>query len=92
MVQGKPEHHRLYGWDNEYGHQKVEVAEFKAARFPVTNHEFREFMEAGGYTERRYWTQTGWDWQIRQGSGHHPEHWRRDDTGRVVEVVEKVVV
>jgi 5-histidylcysteine sulfoxide synthase/putative 4-mercaptohistidine N1-methyltranferase len=74
VILGKERNHNLYGWDNEYGHQKVEVADFKAARFPVTNGEFREFMEAGGYRTERWWTEEGWEWRnFRQAE--HPVFW-----------------
>ncbi len=43
----------------------VEVAAFYLARCPVTNAEYRAFMEAGGYDDARWWTPTGWQW--RQG-------------------------
>ena len=60
----------------------MELSSFRINTRPIGNAEFLAFIEEGGYTESRYWTQTGWDWQTRQGSGHHPEHWRRDNAGR----------
>jgi formylglycine-generating enzyme required for sulfatase activity len=29
----------------------------------VTNGQYRRFVEAGGYDERRYWTEAGWAWR-----------------------------
>jgi formylglycine-generating enzyme required for sulfatase activity/GTPase SAR1 family protein len=33
------------------------------SRYPVTNAQFAAFVEAGGYRERRYWTEVGWRWK-----------------------------
>lgn len=33
---------------------------FRIGKFPVTNFEYRRFVEAGGYSERSYWTDAGW--------------------------------
>ena len=38
------------------------------ARAPVTNGEFLEFVEAGGYRQRRYWSDEGWQWIESGGS------------------------
>ncbi len=60
---GKERTHPLYGWDNEYGRHEVEVPEFAASRFLVSNGEFREFVDAGGYGEEQWWTEEGWNWR-----------------------------
>jgi 5-histidylcysteine sulfoxide synthase/putative 4-mercaptohistidine N1-methyltranferase len=60
---GKPENHALYGWDNEYGNHVAEVADFKTAQYLTSNREFLEFVEAGGYLDRKWWTEEGWNWR-----------------------------
>ena len=41
--------------------RRVELAQsFLIARFPVTNAEFGDFVAAGGYNERRWWSEAGW--------------------------------
>jgi formylglycine-generating enzyme required for sulfatase activity len=52
-------------FDNERPLHQVELAPFYLARCPLTNAEYRCFIEAGGYNQERYWTPTGWQW--RQG-------------------------
>ncbi len=77
---GKPREHALYGWDNEYGHLTADVPAFRAARFLVSNGEYRAFIEAGGYGERRWWTDEGWAWREYE-KAEHPRFWVADDRG-----------
>src|SRR4030067_3810929 len=61
---GSPE-----GLENTYPDESpqhtLELPDFYISRYPVTNAQFRPFVEGDGYKERRYWTEEGWDW--RQG-------------------------
>ncbi len=41
---------------------------FNIARYPITNVDFARFIAAGGYTERRWWTEEGW--AFLQPGGH----------------------
>jgi formylglycine-generating enzyme required for sulfatase activity/energy-coupling factor transporter ATP-binding protein EcfA2 len=50
-------------YDDEYPQHTVEVDDFSISKYPVTNMQYARFIEAGGYEERRYWTETGWDWR-----------------------------
>jgi formylglycine-generating enzyme required for sulfatase activity len=51
----------------EYGDEgpvhQVWLDAFWMARTPVTNAEYAEFIAAGGYRERKYWTEAGWEWR-----------------------------
>ncbi|MDA1274129.1 MAG: SUMF1/EgtB/PvdO family nonheme iron enzyme [Verrucomicrobia bacterium] len=38
------------------------TSEFRLGRFPVTNREYREFVEDGGYEDRRLFSKDGWAW------------------------------
>ncbi len=52
-----------WGWDNEFGtEQRRIVAAFQASRHLVTNAEFFEFVEEGGYREKQWWSEEGWSW------------------------------
>jgi 5-histidylcysteine sulfoxide synthase/putative 4-mercaptohistidine N1-methyltranferase len=51
-----------YGWDNEYGYHRAEIASFQTAKFLVSNGEFLEFVQAQGYTTDEYWEQEGRAW------------------------------
>ena len=63
-----------FGWDNEFPSHRVDVAPFVISRHDVTNQQFLEFVDAGGYTDRRWWSTADWDWLAR--AGHlHPLFW-----------------
>ncbi len=38
---------------------------YSIAKYPVTNAQFARFVEAGGYSERKWWTRAGWDAKAR---------------------------
>jgi iron(II)-dependent oxidoreductase len=67
-------------FDNEQWAHEVSLAPFRIARAPVTQAEFRAFVEDGGYARRELWTEAGWDWRARAGA-RHPLHWRREEDG-----------
>jgi formylglycine-generating enzyme required for sulfatase activity len=47
---------------------------FWIARHPVTNAQYAEFIEAGGYERRGYWTEAGWEWKEKERRTQ-PEEW-----------------
>ena len=53
---------RSFVFDNEKWVHEIEIHPFRIARAPVTNGEFLEFVEAGGYREEKYWSAEGWGW------------------------------
>jgi gamma-glutamyl hercynylcysteine S-oxide synthase len=55
-------------FDNEQWVHEVMLKPFRIARATVTNGEFLEFVEAGGYRERRFWSEEGWRWLESGGS------------------------
>lgn len=71
---GKDIEDRLYGWDNEYGESRAEAKDFKASRFLVSNGEYHEFVQQGGYQDKTLWTEEGRQWLEFTGASH-PEFW-----------------
>jgi len=67
-------------FDNEKWAHPIEVRPFRIARAPVTNSEFAEFVEDGGYERREFWSEADWQWRERTAA-EHPVYWQRD-TGR----------
>jgi iron(II)-dependent oxidoreductase len=55
-------------FDNEKWAHAVELKPFRMARAPVTNGEFAEFVEHGGYKRPEYWSDEGWRWLQNGGS------------------------
>jgi formylglycine-generating enzyme required for sulfatase activity len=39
----------------------IQVPTFAIAKYPLTNAQYKPFIDAGGYKERRWWTDAGWD-------------------------------
>jgi formylglycine-generating enzyme required for sulfatase activity len=39
---------------------------FRISRYPVTNAQYRPFVDGGGYDDPQFWTEEGWAW--RQGA------------------------
>ncbi|MCX6077193.1 MAG: 5-histidylcysteine sulfoxide synthase [Campylobacterales bacterium] len=71
---GKEKNHNLYGWDNEYGNYEEAVQEFKASKYLVSNGEFMEFVESGGYENQEFWDDEGRKFlDIRKAK--HPPFW-----------------
>ncbi|MCH8273997.1 MAG: ergothioneine biosynthesis protein EgtB [Armatimonadetes bacterium] len=77
-------------FDNEKWAHPVEVAAFKIARAPVTNAEFAEFMEDGGYSKRELWSYQGWVWRAKAGV-QCPIYWKRGDNGWLRRDFDKLV-
>ncbi|WP_026977353.1 ergothioneine biosynthesis protein EgtB [Flavobacterium tegetincola] len=49
-------------YDNELGVHKVYVADFEINNFLVTNGDYIDFIEKGGYTDFNLWLDEGWSW------------------------------
>ncbi|MCY2986277.1 MAG: SUMF1/EgtB/PvdO family nonheme iron enzyme [Planctomycetota bacterium] len=44
--------------------RKVQLREpFRMSRYPVTNSQFRRFLDDGGYQQRGCWSDEGWQWR-----------------------------
>ena len=54
------------GSEQAYGAEtphRISTDAFLIDRFPLTNAQYRKFIDAGGYQERRYWSEEGWKWK-----------------------------
>jgi iron(II)-dependent oxidoreductase len=66
-----------FGWDNEYEQHTIEVPSFGIDRYKVTNGEYLEFVNSGGYENRSFWNDSDWAWK-ESSRIQHPAFWRRD--------------
>lgn len=69
-----------FGWDNEFGSIEIEVPAFEIDARNVTNAEFLDFIEAGGYRDPSLWTDDGWLW-VGESGASHPHFWTPDGRG-----------
>ena len=70
-------------FDNELPRHRQYVAPFQLASRLVTNGEYLEFVEAGGYRDPALWLSEGWD-KVCSGEIEQPLYWRKED-GRWME-------
>lgn len=47
---------------------------YSIAKYPITNAQYAEFIEAGGYRESKWWTQAGW--KAREEGWHYDGGWK----------------
>ena len=69
-----------WAYDNERPAHIVDLPAFFIDTAPVTNGAFAAFVAAGGYHERRWWTEEGWAWR-EKAELEHPEFWRAEGDG-----------
>ena len=67
-----------FGWDNEFGEAVADVAPFSIDRYDITNGQFLEFVDAGGYTQPALWSAADWAW-LQEHRIEHPAFWERDN-------------
>jgi len=67
-----------FAFDNEGPRHKVYLQPFELANRPVTNGEFLQFIEDGGYAAPDHWLSDGWD-RVRSENWRAPLYWRKVD-------------
>ena len=76
-----------FGWDNEFESHRVNVPAFSIDKYKVTNRQYLEFIEAGGYETRDFWVNdersdrpedADWQWRVKQNVSH-PAFWKREN-------------
>jgi ergothioneine biosynthesis protein EgtB len=65
-------------FDNELGRHKVFLHDFSICKSLVTNAEYLDFIEDGGYENFNLWHSEGWDW-VNQNSINAPLYWKKSD-------------
>ncbi len=63
-------------YDNELDRHKVYLNPFQVSNKLITNSEYLEFLEAGGYTDFNLWHSEAWDW-INKNNISQPLYWHK---------------
>lgn len=87
---GKSYSDPIYGWDNEYGEHEADVEAFQAAKFLVSNQEFLEFVEDGGYQADEFWSEDGLQWR-QFTKAQHPTFWLQTKKGWQCRLMAEVI-
>jgi len=87
---GKSYSDSIYGWDNEYGEHEADVEAFQAAKFLVSNQEFLEFVEDGGYQADEFWSEDGLQWR-QFTKAQHPTFWLQTKKGWQCRLMAEVI-
>jgi ergothioneine biosynthesis protein EgtB len=67
-----------FAWDNEKPQHTVFLQDFAVDRAPVSNGDFLEFIDAGGYDDYRWWLSEGWE-AVKRERWQAPLYWERLD-------------
>jgi ergothioneine biosynthesis protein EgtB len=65
-----------FGWDNEYEAHTLQVPAFEIDLYEVTNRQYLDFISAGGYETRAFWSNDDWNWKTAY-SISHPVFWSK---------------
>jgi ergothioneine biosynthesis protein EgtB len=63
-------------YDNELGVHKAYIQDFEINNYLVTNGDFIEFMESGGYADHNLWLDEGWSW-VNSNHITAPMYWHK---------------
>ncbi len=73
---------------DETPQHRVNLPAFLISRYPITNAQYRPFVDGNGYDESRYWTPEGWAWRTGQREPDlsplrdmQDEEWKRSYAG-----------
>ena len=73
-----------FAFDNEGPAHEMALGDFAIASRCVTNAEYQEFIEDGGYERAEFWYSDGWA-HIRSEGWQAPLYWQKDDKSDWIE-------
>lgn len=65
-------------FDNELGNHQIYLPSYEISNLLVTNADFLEFIQEGGYSSFEYWHAEGWDW-LNKNQISAPLYWHHID-------------
>jgi len=66
----------IWGWDNEFPIHQYYLEDYALQNRLVSNREFMEFVEDGGYEKQLLWLDNGWN-KMQQGQWKAPLYWEK---------------
>jgi ergothioneine biosynthesis protein EgtB len=69
-----------FGWDNEFETHTTHVPAFEIDKYEVTNRQYLDFMAAGGYETRAFWSDDDWNWKAAHAVSN-PVFWTKAPDG-----------
>ncbi len=70
----------IFAYDIEMPVHKVYLNDYYIDKYPVTNGEYLEFINDGGYKDFRFWLSEGWE-AVKQNNWSAPLYWQQADNG-----------
>ena len=67
-----------YCYDIELPEHKVYLNDYKIDVYPITNEQYLEFVEDGGYSTYKYWLSDGWE-RVKAENWKAPMYWEEID-------------
>ena len=67
-----------FSYDNEHNSSELFLGEFLIDCYPVTNHDFMQFIEDDGYMNKEFWSKEGWTWKSEEDADA-PLYWEKID-------------
>lgn len=80
-----------YGWDNEFSFHKASLKDFSASKYLVSNGEFLEFVEEGGYKKLHYFSKDGLKW-LDFTQAKMPTFWVKKDDGYYLREINREIL
>ncbi|MGB1689845.1 MAG: ergothioneine biosynthesis protein EgtB [Nitrosopumilus sp.] len=65
-----------FSYDIELPEHKTYLEDYKIGIFPVTNKEYLEFMNDGGYENYKFWLSDGWE-KVKSNKWKSPMYWEK---------------
>ncbi len=69
-----------FAYDIEMPQHKVYLNDYMIDNAPVTNSDYLNFINDGGYSNFKFWLDEGWQW-VNSNKIEAPLYWERDENG-----------
>jgi len=77
-----------YSYDIELPEHKVFLNDYKIDTYPITNGQYLEFIDDGGYENFKFWLSDGWE-KVKENNWKAPMYWINEDQWYVQDFIGK---